>query len=156
MGNGTPAADALLTALLLDLRMSRVGARGVATLVGLGTAGIADVARRFVYTVCNEDAACDLPFGTKVETSAKGYMEVGGEVWLLDAARPGLHPMEAVPRGACGPNLDLLRSHIGRLTRGLACRRIGLPSPVQVVDTASRHLLQFPPCAQAGGVVLQR
>ena len=96
-----------------------------------------------------------LPFGTVLESKNLGEILIGGERWVLDAARPGLYPVWTTRRDAHGPNLDLLHRHISRLTRKLACRRLGLPQPALVSDFEERHLLHFAPNAEAGDVVLQ-
>lgn len=155
IGNGTPASDALLSALDLDLRIS--GRKdGAAVLDALTNDEIDDLVFEMVWTFERKNAEFALPLGTIVKSGEIGDVSFGGEHWLLDAGRPGLHSMETMRRDAHGPNFDLLRSHITRLTRNLACRRLGLPSPVFIVDVDDRHLLHFSPCAEAGGVVLQR
>jgi hypothetical protein len=156
VGNGTPVAAALATALSLDLRMSRCGKAGMDRLLGLTDIEIYDLAAEFAWTFKTKGASFDLPLGTKVEARSSGEVRFGAETWVLDAGRPGLHPMEVTRRDAHGPNLRLLHHHIEQLTRRLACRRIGLPSPVFIVDNDDRHLLHFPSFAPAGGVVLER
>jgi hypothetical protein len=156
IGNGTPAADALSAALQLDLRISGSGREGQDRLLALNVSEIADLTAGLMWLVSTKHAEFELPLGTKMKSDNVGDFTIGGEHWILDAGRPGLHPMESLTKAAHGPNLDLLHSHIERLTRKLACRRIGLPSPVLIVDANDRHLLQFPPFAEAGEAVLQR
>lgn len=151
---GTALADALGSALEVDLRRSGVR-DGQARLRALSTEQIIDLACGLSWALRHEDTFT-LPLGTVVKSFAPGGVEIGGEHFVLDAARPGLFALEVSPRHAHGPNLDLLRYEIARLTRRLACRRIGIPSPHHVVDTDSCHLLRFPPLAEAGGVALQR
>ena len=155
VGNGTPLADALATALQLDLRMS--GRKdGPALLAALTTDQMIDLAVDLEFALKYKNSSFALPLGTLVESREIADLRIGGEHWILDAGRPGLHPMESMRRDAHGPNLDLLLSHIERLTRKLACRRIGLPTAAHIVDTDDRQLLHFPPFGPAGGVVLQR
>lgn len=151
---GTALADALGSALEVDLRRSG-DPDGRSRLLALSDEQIIQQSFELEWALRHKDMFT-LPLGTVVTSSAPGGVEIGGEHFVLDAARPGLFPIEAAPRHAHGPNLDLLRSEIERLTRKLACRRIGMPSPHHVVDTDSRHLLQFPSLVDAGGVVLQR
>lgn len=156
-GNGTPVADALATALQLDLRLSGRGRTdGMAVLDALTDVQIFEFAAYLSWTIAHENAKLELPLGTVLQTGKPGDIRIGEETWVLDAGRPGLHPMETTRRDAHGPNLELLHTYIRRYTRGLACRHIGLPNAIFIVDTDDRHLLQFPPFAKAGGVVLQR
>jgi hypothetical protein len=155
VGNGTPLADALASALQLDLRMS--GRKdGPAVIAALTADEMISLAVDLEFALKYKNSSFTLPLGTLVESREIADLRIGGEHWILNAGRPGLHPMESMRRDAHGPNLDLLLSHIERLTRKLACRRIGLPSPAHIVDTDDRQLLHFPPFAPAGGVVLQR
>ncbi len=64
--------------------------------------------------------------------------------------------METVRRDAHGPNLERLTASIARKTSRLACRKLGAPVPVHIVEADSRHILQFAPLPEAGNVVLQR
>ena len=83
-------------------------------------------------------------------------MKIGDADFVLDAGRPGLHPVEITRQDAHGPNLERLQALIERKTRKLACHRLGFPVPSSIANNEMRHNLQFPPCAEAGGVVLQR
>ena len=150
VGNGTPLAAAVVSALHVDRRIS--GSRTADTYTDNE---LMDLAYDIQATLCSAQSAMMLPYGTILETEELGKILIGGELWTLDAGRPGLHPFEIAPRGAHGPNLDLLNSHITRLTRNLGCRRLGLPKPVFVCDYDDLHLLHFKPCPEAGGVVLQ-
>ena len=155
IGNGTSVADAIVSALEIDLRIS--GRKdGAAVWNALTDREIADLAFHMTWTYERQDERFTLPLGTVVRSGEIGDVKIGGESWLLDAAKPGLHPMETMRRDAHGPNFELLCAHIARLTRNLACRRLGLPSPVLVVDRVDHHLLHFGPCSEAGDVVLQR
>ncbi|MBC3940603.1 hypothetical protein [Sphingomonas albertensis] len=155
MGNGTSVANALSTALDLDLR---IGAPedGETVLNALPDAEIDDLAGKLVRVYGTKNMEFTLPLGTMVASSAIGDVRFGHERWLLDAGRPGLHAMANIRRDAHGPNFDLLRSHITRLTRNLPCGRLGLPLPAFIVGVSERHLLHFSPCDEAGGVVLER
>lgn len=97
-----------------------------------------------------------MPLGAQLRSDRPGSVRIGAEIWVLDAGQPGLFPLEAKRRDAHGPNLELLRNTISGMSRGQPWAVIGLPAPVFIVDTDSRHLLQFPPLHEAGGVVLQR
>ncbi|QCB43237.1 hypothetical protein E5673_14225 [Sphingomonas sp. PAMC26645] len=155
IGNGTPVADALWSALNLDFR---IGGRmdGAAVLNALTDDEIDNLACEMMRIYGERDSECTLPLGTIMASDQVGDVRFGHERWLLDAGRPGLHAMADIRRDAHGPNFELLRSHITRLTSNLPCDRLGLPSPVFIVDTNERHLLHFRPCIEAGGVVLQR
>ncbi|WP_242154014.1 hypothetical protein [Sphingomonas sp. BAUL-RG-20F-R05-02] len=154
MGNGTSVADALSSALDLDLRISgRLD--GAEVLNALREEEIDKLAAQLQVVFEVKHFEFTLPLGTIVKSHAIGEVRFGGEAWALDAGRPGLHPAETMRRDAHGPNFDLLLAEIKRATRKLACRRLGFPQPVFIVDSEARHLLQFPPCQEAGGVVLQ-
>ena len=152
-GNGTPAADSIISALKVDWRLSGGFGRQE---IDRSDADLLHFATEFLTTISCPQAAMVLPFGTTLKTRKLGDIRIGEEAWLLDAGRPGLHPMETTRRDAHGPNLGLLHRHIHRLTRKLACRHLGLPQAKQVCDNDDRHLLHFTPQAEAGDVVLQR
>lgn len=156
IGNNTRAADALHSALMLDVRMSGRGEEGLQQLLKLSTDEISDLALDLAFAIETDGAELTLPLGTLLKNNQMADFTIGGEHWILDAGRPGLHAMEAMRRDAHGPNLELLNHHIERMTRRLVCRRLGLPSPHLIMDTDDRHLLQFAPCVDAGDVVLQR
>ncbi|MEG3153513.1 hypothetical protein [Sphingomonas sp. RB1R13] len=150
---GTRLADALLCALAVDCRQS--GDRSAfEKLESLSVDDMIDVALDFKWAL-QAEFEFTLPLGTKVKGSDPGSVQIGSELFVLDAGRDGLFPVKTTSRAAEGPNLALLRAEIERLTRRLACRRIGLPSSIYLVDSDS-HQLQFPPLEQAAGVVLQR
>jgi hypothetical protein len=135
VGNGTPLADALASALQLDLRMS--GRKdGPAVIAALTADEMISLAVDLEFALKYKNSSFTLPLGTLVESREIADLRIGGEHWILNAGRPGLHPMESMRRDAHGPNLDLLLSHIERLTRKLACRRIGLPSPAHILELA--------------------
>ncbi len=152
MSNGTPAEDVVATVLRID---HRLGGRERQAALELPDALFLNLAFEIVGAIEVAPARVELPSGTTLESKDPGEIEIGGEQWVLVAGQPGLHPVETAPRGANGPNLDLLHHHILRKTRKLACRRLGLPKPVLVCDTDARHLLHFDPLGEAGGVVLQ-
>lgn len=155
-GNGTSVAEALFTAFLIDLRRTNGGTPEITRLINLSDDEIREQACDLILAYGERASEFTLPLGTTVVGDGDGAVKYGSEVWLCEAGRAGLHPLETARRDAHGPNLDLLRSHIDRLTRRLACRRLGLPEPKLVVDTDERNLLIFPPLVDAGGVVLQR
>lgn len=151
----TPLADALIAAIKIDIRRSGVSSPEP-TLLALDFDKVFELGWQLNYALETRGHEFCLPFGSVVRGVEPGCVEVAGEAMTLDVDRPGLHAVETTSRHARGSNLELLRSNIERLTRKLACRRIGLPSPHHIVDTDSRPLLQFPPFAEAGDVVLQR
>ena len=153
-GNGTPLAAAAAAAIAIDMRTARAQPGALDDITDLA---LIETALELHWAL-NEggDAELELPFGTKAVCKAPGSVELGHATYVLDAGRPGLHPVEITRRDAHGPNLERLRTLIGRKTRKLACRRLGLPSASSVTNNEMRHNLQFAPCAEAGGVVLQR
>lgn len=155
VGNGTALSAALASALELDLRMSGA-ADGTSRIAALTDQELDHLAHDLVRTIENGKSRFTLPLGTNFASHKLADLTVGSERWLLDASRPGLHPMQTMRRDAHGANLRLLRSHIRRLTQHSDFRALGLPSAARIVDTADHHLLHFAPCEEAGGVVLQR
>lgn len=153
VGNGTPAADAVFSALEVDCRIAGSDLR---PLIDCSDADLVNLAFDVVTTITEPRSRLELPHGTLIETQELGQIRIGGESWILDAGRPGLHPIETMRSDAHGPNLELLRRLVERLTRRLACRRLGLPHAKHVSDGDDRQYLHFPPCAEAGEVVLQR
>lgn len=152
LANGQPTADALASALVDDMRQAGAGPADALALedwrirdAGLDLEGVLGFGGHGA-----------LPFGTPFDSDQPGGVTIAGREYAMDAGRPGLHPVETTRRDAHGPNLALLRAEIERRTRRLACRRIGLPAPSFVTAGDSRHLLQFPPLAEAGGAMLQR
>ena len=156
MPNGTEAAAAVATALRVDLRRSGLGEVGIATLEALGDDQLFETAFLLGWQLQAKGGSVKLPLGSPVTSHDPGGVSIGGENWVLVAGEPGLFPVQTTRRDPHGPNLELLRTEITRLTRRLACRRIGLPHASFIVDTDARDSLQFPPFADAGGVVLQR
>ncbi|WP_242121930.1 hypothetical protein [Sphingomonas lacusdianchii] len=152
-GNGTPLAAAAATALLTDAAATR---NGLPDVLALDDDALFHAAAQLHYMLTEGRHESKLPFGSSASSYDPGGVKVAGEMLVLEAGRPGLHPMESTRRDAHGPNLELLRRLITRKTRRLACRRIGLPSAKTIVDTDERTMLQFPPFAEAGGMVLQR
>lgn len=151
-GNGTPAAAVVNTVLEVD---RRIGGRNRPA-SQLSNVQFINLAFDIVASIGEERSSVELPYGTLLETGRLGEIRIGGETWVLDAGRPGLHPIETTRRDAHGPNLELLHRHIRRLTRGLACRRLGVPQAKHVCDNDDRNFLLFAPLDEAGGVVLQR
>ncbi|WP_394654039.1 hypothetical protein [uncultured Sphingomonas sp.] len=152
---GTPLTAALKSALKVDLRRSG-DLTAAAKLIELTPACIAQLLSDLNFALRGHRSDFQLPLGSRVLNDDDGAIRIADEIHVLDAERPGLFPLEVTSRHAEGRNLELLRGHIRRMTARLACRRIGLPSPHHIVDNDSRPLLQFPPLAEAGGVVLQR
>jgi hypothetical protein len=153
--NGAPGGDVLAAALLLDRRRAEVPAE---RLLELTNNQMIDAYCDLTWLLFDAKAGgqVTLPFGTEATSERRGGLKIGPCHYMLDASKPGLHAMESVRRDAHGPNLDLLQTLIRRKTRRLACRRLGVPHPAGIFDNMPRHLLQFPPCDDAGGVVLQR
>lgn len=157
LDNGTSLAAALASALILDLRISRNDdGDGVGIIDIMDDEAIADLGADLLIALEHDDHAFPLPLGTLVESHRLGSVRIGAEIWVTDVGQPGLFPAETVRRDAHGFNLQLLREAIAHEVDGQPWQRIGLPSPVHIADTQSRHLLQFPPYQEAGGVVLQR
>ncbi|MBA3863607.1 MAG: hypothetical protein C0517_06660 [Erythrobacter sp.] len=152
VGNGTPLASVVATALDVDRRRSPVNDHNS---ISYSNGELLKLATDILITLDCPHSKTTLLFGTILETRNLGEILIDGECWTLDAGRPGLHPAFTARKGAHGPNLELLHHHISRLTRKLACRRLGLPQPLLINDNGERHLLHFAPCAEAGGVVLQ-
>lgn len=134
---------------------NRLGAGRRPVTLELADAALLTLACDIIDAIDIPPARVELPSGTTLETQNTGEIQIGGEEWVFIAGQPGLYPSAMAPRGATGPNLDLLHKYILRKTRKLACRRLGLPKPVFVCDTDARHLLHFDPLSEAGGVVLQ-
>ncbi|WP_086620150.1 hypothetical protein [Erythrobacter tepidarius] len=151
-GNGTPLAPVVAAAMEIDRRRAPALDRDILT---SSDEDLVTIANGVLVTLKHPKTQTKLPFGTVFETRELGEILIGGERWTLDAGRPGLHPVFTTRKDAHGPNLELLHRHITRLTRRLACRRLGLPQPVLICVNGERHRLQFLPCAEAGGVVLQ-
>lgn len=154
MPNHTPAADAVYAALIADMQAA-----------GAPTSALNDLTRdQLVNVVCeildeignSSGKRFALPFGTDAYSRTPGSLTIGVRDFVLDAGRPGLHPMETVSMAAHGPNLERLTASILRKTKKLACRRLGGPIPVHIVGSDSRHVVQFAPLPEAGGAVLQR
>ena len=154
LDNGTWAADALVSALLVDLRRSAVPT-GVERLRSLTDDELFDLANDLARAIHAPMFTFKLPLGTIVIGLTPGCVAIGNEAFVQDAGVPGLHPQELARWDAHGPNLDLLRSEITQLTRGLGCRGLGLPAACFVADADGGTLLQFEPLADAAGVVLQ-
>lgn len=155
LANGTPVADALVSAIMIDLRQSR-NEDGIEIIDAMDEDAIFDLGFYLADAIGHEVQQFALPFGTMVASDKPGSIRIGGEIWVTEAGKPGLFPLETVRRGAHGPNLELLRDTISQAVRGKPWQRIGLPSPVLIADCDARHLLKFPPFQEAGGVVLQR
>ena len=149
----TPLADALFTVLGVDRRLrnenteNRSSALTDDELIELA----ADLDRAL-----DGGTAFKLPFGSRVTSGTLGSVVIDGECLVLDADCAGLFPLEATSAAAQGRNFDMLCVEIKRLTAKLACRRIGLPMSVKRARVDVEHLLQFPPFADGGDVVLQR
>ena len=155
LANGTPVASALVFAIMVDLRQSR-NEDGIEIIDALDDGAIFDLSDNLSHAIHHENFGFTLPLGTKVEPHQPGSVRIGGEIWVTEAGRLGLLPLEMARRDAHGPNLERLRDTISRAVRGKPWQRIGLPTPAFIVDADARHLLKFPPFQEAGGVVLQR
>jgi len=152
VGNGTPLASVVATALDVDRRRALANDH---IPISYSDEELLKLAIDISITLNLPHSNTTLPFGTVLKTRDLGAIVIDGERWTLDAGRPGLHPVFTTRADAHGPNLELLHHHISRLTRKLACRRLGLPRPRVVPDNYIGHALTFAPCAEAGGVVLQ-
>jgi hypothetical protein len=150
---GTRLADALACALQVDFRQSDDRSASE-MLASLSDDDLDALAFELNYAL-RKRSEFTLPLGSKVKGNDPGSVEIGSELFVLDVGRDGLFPVETTTRAAEGPNLDLLRAEIERLTRRLACRSIGLPTSIYLDDIDS-HQLRFPPLQEAAGVVLQR
>lgn len=146
---------ALSAAIEIDARISGDG-DALAVVNSLNIAQIVDLADDLHYALENTSFSFDLPSGSPCKSAGLGGVAIGKEIWVLDAGRPGLHPLQLVRRDAHGRNLQLLRDEITRRVAGKPWAGIGLPAPIFIVDNDARHLLQFPAFAPAGGTVLQR
>lgn len=156
LSNGTPLAAALASAIEVDVRLSGSGADALAAVNALSIEQIVDLAFDLRHALESEYSCFDLPMGSTCTSAGVGGVTIGKEVWIQDAELPGLRPLQLVRRDAHGSNLLALRAEIARRVAGKPWATIGLPSPVFIVDTDARHLLQFPAFIPAGGVVLQR
>lgn len=153
LSNGAPLADALASALEHDAREAGVGAGAIPA---LAWERLIDAGCDLAWALEEGSHQFALPFGTMAKSDAPGAVEIAGRQLVVDADRPGLHPVEVTSPAAGGRNLELLHNLIDRKTSKLACRRIGLPQASFITDADARHLLHFPPFDGAGGVVLQR
>lgn len=152
----TPLAEALDAVLKVDRRL-RGDANAPQLQFKLSVEEITELATDLNWALEDEGVQFQLPLGSRVSSGrGSGSIEIDGEHLTLDAGRGGLFPVETTPYNAHGPNLVLLCSEIERLTRRLACRRIGLPGPAQIFDRQVLQFIHFPPLAEAGGVALQR
>lgn len=154
MPNDTPAAEAVLVALLADAEVAGESVESIRNVpdaeliaVGFSLSGAMERASGVPFT---------LPFGTEARTPIPGSIKIGSRYYVLDAGKPGLHAFETVPRGAQGANFDRLKSLIARKTRNLACRVLGAPMAVEVREKEPRPLIRFGPLAAASNVVLER
>jgi len=154
LANGTPLADALAAAVMVDLRQSR-NKDAAAIIHALDEDAISNLGAGLVVALSHEHHMFTLPFGTKVRSNVPGSIFIGPETWVTDAGRSGLFALETVRRDAHGPNLELLRDTISQAVKNKPWQCIGLPSPLFIPDI-DRYLLRFPPFSKAGGVVLQR
>lgn len=150
--NGTPAAAIIISILATDWRLAEAASR---VYPALKDSELKELAFGILETVSSERCQFDLPTGTIIKTDKLGSVNIGAEQWAFDADRPGLHFLSMTSKAAQGSNLALLHKFIIRKTRNLACRRIGLPRPVQICDIDDSNLLHFPPFGEAGNVVLQ-
>lgn len=153
LGNGTSLAPAFEAVLAIDQQAAGATA---ADAIGLDSDELIDAAAALTTALEFGDAAFRMPFGSEVTAREPGGVKINGRVLALDAARPGLHPVETLRRDAHGPNLDLLQELIARRTRRLACRRLGVPTPKLIVNNEERTIVQFAPLVDAGNVSLQR
>lgn len=153
LSNGAPKADALFSVLKHDAREAGVGLDAI---LGLDGDELFDAGFHLAWALEEGRFEFLLPFGTLVRSYQPGTVEIAGRHLVVDADRPGLHPLETTSPAAGGRNLELLHRLIAAKTAKLACRRIGLPRPSHITDADSRHLLHFPPFDGANGVVLQR
>ena len=153
LSNEAPWADALFSALEHDAREAGVGLDAI---LMLDWNQLFDAGLDLTWGLENGKYQFTLPFGTAAKSDAPGSVEIAGRELVVDADRPGLHPVETTSPAAGGRNLELLHRLLAKKTAKLACRRIGLPMPSFITDADSRHLLHFPPFEAAGDVVLQR
>lgn len=154
VGNGTPLVEAAATAIAFAARMAVADA---ATADLLYDDELIDAAFNLKWALNSGDGfEFRLPFGATAMSRLPGGVAIDGAEYVLDSGRAGLHPVGTTRRDAHGLNLERLRELIERKTRRLACRRLGLPSPASVSSDDSRENLHWSPCAEAGGVVLQR
>lgn len=154
MPNGTSGAAAVHTVIMAELLASGCP---ITDLEGISDKLIRQTCRDLGRVLNSGDGTSfGLPFGTTAVSPTPGTLTIGQQQFVLDAGRAGLHPLDAVARDAHDPNFKLLVTLIRSKTRNLACRRLGVPTPKHIVDNDSRHVIQFAPLAEAGGVVLQR
>lgn len=151
---GTPLADALASALQVDRRLYDAD-DGLQRHLALSKVEVLELAFELNFALDNRGEFL-LPLGAKVVGVERGSVEIDGECLVLDCACAGLFSLELTPPDAHGPNLTLLRSEIERMTRKLACRRIGLPSAATHIYGDVRRLLRFEPFGEGGDVQLQR
>ena len=154
IGNGTPVAAALSDLLCVDLRYSSQR-DGVLRLMGLTDEDLLDLASELSRVIETSGAWIDLPLGGSGIVDEPGGIEIAMHMLVLDADRPGLHPIKSVPHDPGGANLAFLRSEISRLSRGRPFQVVGLPSPTGGAGAGRPDILRYPPLTAAGGVVLQ-
>lgn len=153
--NGTLLHTVLVSAIMVDLRRSGIE-DAVALIDTLDEDAIKELGDLLLFAIEGDGRPFTLPFGTVVRPYQPGSVEIGGEVWVIQAGQPGLLPIEIVRHDAYGRNLELLREFISKWVQGRPWQRIGLPSPSNISDHGPVNLLAFPPFHEAGGVVLQR
>lgn len=144
--------DSLLEALAIDSRTTGL------PLVNMGSMSDDAIveAAASVRAALRGGSRYTLPFGTVARAGRPGSVEIGGRFYVKRSFLPGLYPAELVRRDAYGPNLETLRSTMYASSSRTTSERIGFPSPSLIGDRGSvRHLLEFPPLAEAGGAVLQ-
>jgi len=155
LDNGTLLATALASAIMVDLRQSQ-NENGVEIISALDADTIDELGTALSSAIDWEDGSFVLPLGTEVRSYTAGSVQIGDELWVTEAGETGLFPVEMARYHAYGTNLTLLREMISKFVQGSPWQSIGLPSAHLISDGRRVNLLAFPPCQEAGGVVLQR
>jgi hypothetical protein len=149
---GVEPATWIAQALLLDFLASGATADDASA---LPDARIVEAGVAIWEAMLGTAGSFELPFGTAASEGRPGSVDIGGRAFVARTWVPGLQPIEIVPRHVHGPNLERLRRDVFN-RHSPTSERIGLPSPALVCDGGVvRHLLEFPPLPEAGGVVLR-
>lgn len=161
VGCNANLAAVFASAIAIDLRLKAPKSDPARRLASLADGEVSDLGDHLAAAFGPEvidhgdqpDLEFELPFGSVVEVWF-GVPSIGEEFWVTEHGRTGLVPYLSVGRAIASPNLKKLRSHIRKLVSNHPCRAIGLPSEFWRAGFHERSRVQFPPFAEAGGVVL--
>ena len=148
LGNGTPLADAVADAIVLEAQHLDKTAADVARISDEELRRVAAWIPAHLHDEFTADSR--LPFGTEVKRFSG--IQIGSKTYVPDASKPGLIDSDGQRHHAHGPNLEKLIDYLGESESKWVVDLLDTPKPATAYQGRTFHYLEFPPSVDFGGL----